>query len=166
LKIILLALAAVHPTLEPHFSPNGGCTAAVVRELGNATSRVRVLAYSFTSAPIADALEAARARGVDVSVVLDAGQATDPHSLGGRLSAAGIPVRYDHAHAIAHNKTMVIDQQIVITGSFNFTAAAELHNAENLLVIRDPAAAAAYGADWVRHQSHARPPGPTPTVAK
>ena len=53
------------------------------------------------------------------------------------LVNAGIPVLIDAKHAIAHNKVMVIDDQTVITGSFNFTKAAEEHNAENLLVIRD-----------------------------
>ena len=47
----------------------------------------------------------------------------------------------DANHAIAHNKVIVIDGEIVLTGSFNFTKAAQEKNAENLLIIRDPALA-------------------------
>src|SRR5208337_1708583 len=60
----------------------------------------------------------------------------------------GIGVRIDAKHAIAHNKIMVIDGQTVITGSFNFTKAAEEANAENLLVIRDGGIAVKYSANW------------------
>ena len=54
----------------------------------------------------------------------------------------------DAAHAIAHNKVMIIDGETVITGSFNFTRAAEEKNAENLLVIRDKFLAARYTENW------------------
>jgi phosphatidylserine/phosphatidylglycerophosphate/cardiolipin synthase-like enzyme len=50
--------------------------------------------------------------------------------------------------AIAHNKVMVIDSRTVITGSFNFTKAAEESNAENLLVIDDAELAKKYTQNW------------------
>jgi phosphatidylserine/phosphatidylglycerophosphate/cardiolipin synthase-like enzyme len=75
------------------------------------------------------------------------------------LLEAGIPVRIDAAHAISHNKVMVIDGETVITGSFNFTKAAEERNAENLLVVRDQALAARYGANWHQHKAHSQPYG-------
>ena len=52
------------------------------------------------------------------------------------MKDAGIPVWIDYRHAIAHNKIMIIDKQTLVTGSFNFTKAAEEKNAENLLVIK------------------------------
>ena len=69
------------------------------------------------------------------------------------LTNAGIPVWVDTKVAIAHNKVMVIDGQRVITGSFNFTAAAQSRNAENLLVIEDPALAAQYRTNWERRRA-------------
>jgi phosphatidylserine/phosphatidylglycerophosphate/cardiolipin synthase-like enzyme len=60
-------------------------------------------------------------------------------------------------HAIAHNKIRVIDEAVVVTGSFNFTTAAEAHNAENLLVIRDAELAAKYLANWQAHLQHSQP---------
>jgi len=63
-------------------------------------------------------------------------------------------VKIDSEHAIAHNKVMVIDGVTVITGSFNFTKAAEENNAENLLVIHDKALADRYMKKWQDHAGH------------
>lgn len=52
------------------------------------------------------------------------------------LSNAGVPVLIDSKHAIAHNKVIILDRSVLITGSFNFTKAAEEKNAENLLIIK------------------------------
>ena len=63
----------------------------------------------------------------------------------------------DDKHAIAHNKVMVIDGHVVITGSFNFTKAAEESNAENLLVIDDVDLAQKYAKNWQEHLAHSVP---------
>lgn len=140
--------------VEVYFSPEGGCTDAVVRTLNNAQQSVRVQAYSFTSAPIAKALVQAARRGVQVEVILDKSQRTEHYSSADFLSRAGIPTYIDAAHAIAHNKVMIVDGETVITGSFNFTKAAEYRNAENLLIIRDRSVAARYLENWQRHRAH------------
>jgi len=63
-------------------------------------------------------------------------------------------LKIDAKHAIAHNKVMIIDGEAVITGSFNFTKAAEESNAENLLVIRDKKLAERYIKNWQEHERH------------
>ena len=141
---------------EVYFSPNGGAAAAIVRELNQARQSVYVQAYSFTSAPIARALLRAQQRGVAVAAILDKSQQTEKYSAADFLAHAGIQTMIDSAHAIAHNKVMVIDEQTVITGSFNFTRAAEEKNAENLLVIRDARLAARYLANWREHAAHSQ----------
>lgn len=100
-----------------YFSPNGGCTEAVVSALSQAKQTVLVQAYSFTSVLIAKALVDAHKRGVTVKVVLDKSQKTEKYTDADFLAHAGIPVLIDEVHAIAHNKVMVIDGQIIITGS-------------------------------------------------
>jgi phosphatidylserine/phosphatidylglycerophosphate/cardiolipin synthase-like enzyme len=70
------------------------------------------------------------------------------------LYNSGIPTRIGTAHAIAHNKIMIIDGETVITGSFNFTKAAEEKNAENLLVIRNTVWATKYIENWKAHADH------------
>jgi phosphatidylserine/phosphatidylglycerophosphate/cardiolipin synthase-like enzyme len=142
------------PAWEVSFSPHGGCTEAVVAALGKARSSVFVQAYSFTSAPIAKALVDAHRRGVKVEVILDKSQRTEKYSSADFVAHAGIPVLIDARHAIAHNKVMVIDGDTVVTGSFNFTKAAEESNAENLLVIQDPQLAKKYAENWSVHAQH------------
>jgi phosphatidylserine/phosphatidylglycerophosphate/cardiolipin synthase-like enzyme len=68
--------------------------------------------------------------------------------------AAEIAVWLDDHHERAHDKVMILDEEIVITGSYNWTMAAEQHNSENLLVIRDPHLARLYTAHWQRHVQH------------
>ena len=142
------------PPIEIYFSPKGGATDAVVRQLNQAKTSVLVQAYSFTSVPIAKALVAAHRRGVAVQVILDRSQRTADYSSADFLAHSGIPVLIDARHEIAHNKVMIVDGQIVVTGSFNFTGHAESSNAENLLVIHDPDLAAKYTGNWREHASH------------
>lgn len=139
---------------QVYFSPHAGATDAVIRELNKAKSTVLVQAYTFTSAPIAKALLGAHKRGVKVEVILDKSQRTQKYSSATFLSNVGIPVRIDAQHAIAHNKVMIIDGETVITGSFNFTKAAEENNAENLLVIHDKKLAERYTKNWQEHERH------------
>jgi phosphatidylserine/phosphatidylglycerophosphate/cardiolipin synthase-like enzyme len=63
----------------------------------------------------------------------------------------------DANHAIAHIKIFIIDGEMIITGSFNFTKVAQEKNAENLLIIRDPALAAQYTQNWQAHAQHSQP---------
>lgn len=137
-----------HPAVEVYFSPNGGCTAAILRELDEAKQDVYVQAYSFTSKPIAEALVRDKQRGVQVQVILDHSQPTARGSMMKALKHAHIPVFIDKQHKIAHNKVMIVDGETIITGSFNFTAGAEHDNAENMLILHDTALAARYQGNW------------------
>ena len=145
------------PTIHVYFSPNGNCTTNIVSCIANAKSTILVQAYSFTSAPIAEALTQAHKRRVHIQVILDKSQRTANYSSATFLFNANIPVYIDTAHAIAHNKIMVIDDTTVITGSFNFTTAAENKNAENLLIIQSPPLAKIYTANFNHHLGHSQP---------
>ena len=136
------------------FSPNGGCTETIVNQIEAAKSEILVQAYSFTSAPIAKALISAHKRGVKVEAILDKSQKSERYTSATFLKNAGVPTYIDDKHAIAHNKIMIIDQETVITGSFNFTKAAEEKNAENLLVIRSKELAKIYMENWNKHKEH------------
>jgi len=158
---LALGLYAQEPTqgaIRVHFSPGGEPTAAIVAELNRAKTAVRVQAYCFTSAPIAGALKQAHDRGVDVQVILDKSQPKQPYTSVTFLQSAKIPVFIDSRHAIAHNKIIIIDGVTVITGSFNFTKAAEEKNAENLLIIESVELARRYLENWEKHRSHSVKP--------
>ena len=123
-------------TVEVAFSPNGGGAGIIINAITQAKKSIKVQAYSFTNADIAKALLDASKRGVEVKVVLDKSQETEKYTSATFRANAGVPVRIDDDFAIAHNKIMILDEETVITGSFNFTKAAEERNAENVLVIR------------------------------
>lgn len=147
------------------FSPNGGCTDAIVHEINQAQRQILIQAYSFTSKPIAEACVLARNRGVGVFAVLDKSQETEQYSAADFLTNSGIPTLIDSKHQIAHNKVILIDGRTVITGSFNFSASAEKSNAENLLIIHDrPDLYSAYEANIKHHYEHSTPHTPRGAV--
>lgn len=139
---------------EVYFSPHGGCTDAIVRAITAAKESIYVQAYSFTSQPIAEALVAAQRRGVKVSAILDSSNNADKSTSEDFIATGGVRTLVDSKHAIAHSKVIVIDARTVITGSFNFSNAAEESNVENLLVLHDPDLARKYLANWTEHESH------------
>jgi phosphatidylserine/phosphatidylglycerophosphate/cardiolipin synthase-like enzyme len=142
------------PPIEVYFSPQSGSTTAIIREIDRARSEILVQAYSFTSAPIAHALLKAHRRGIKVEVILDKSQKNQKYSSFTFLTNTGIPTYIDAEHTIAHNKIILIDRSVVITGSFNFTKAAEEKNAENLLIIRSKELTKLYLDNWFRHRNH------------
>ena len=150
-----LALAG---TIQVYFSPNGGCTDAILCQINQAKTEILLQAYSFTSKPIAQALIRAQKRGVRITAVLDKSNRRRKYSAATFLKNMGIPVFIDDKHAIAHNKIMIIDSRVVITGSFNFTMAAENKNAENLVILDDlPDLTRAYQENFQNHLKHSVP---------
>jgi TonB family protein len=142
------------PGWEVYFSPNGGCTEAIIKELNKAKTTILVQAYHFSSEPIAKALLDAHKKGGKVEVILDKSQKAEKYSAADFFANSGIPTKIDSAHNTAHNKIIIIDDETVITGSFNFTKNAEEKNAENLLVIRDKKLAERYVKNWQEHEKH------------
>ena len=138
---------------EVSFTPREDCTGRVVAVLAAARREVLVQAYSFTSPPIARALEAAKGRGVRVRIIVDDSQLTERSTQADDVRRAGLDVWVDDPPGIAHNKVMVVDGETVITGSFNFTVSAQTRNAENLFVLRDATLAARYAANWERRRA-------------
>ncbi|MFQ5430148.1 MAG: phospholipase D family protein [Phycisphaerae bacterium] len=148
---------ATPPTIDVLFSPNGGCADRIVEEIDEAQQRIRVQAFFFTSKPIARALVDAKDRGVDVEAIFDKSQEKQRYSRLRVLRRGGVTIRIDDEHATANNKIILIDGKTIITGSYNFTRAAEEKNAENVLIIKDaPEAFARYRDNYKRHREHSR----------
>ncbi|HMP01351.1 MAG TPA: phospholipase D family protein [Gemmatales bacterium] len=149
------------PSIKVYFSPKGGCADAIVAELNKARKEILVMAYSFTFDPIVNALIQAHKRGVTVKLLLDKCNEVDAFTDMPRCLGHGMNVRIDAPHAISHNKVMIVDRKVVITGSFNFTRQAETENAENVLVIQHhPALVLRYFHNFLSHLDHSRPPQP------
>mgnify|MGYP001359743771 CR=1 FL=1 len=162
LAISLICTCTLRPqskeiATQVYFSPNGGATQAIINEINNAKSEILVQSYSFTSTPIAQVLVEAHKRGVKVEAILDKSQRKGQYTSATFLANTGVLTFIDDKHAIAHNKVMIFDREAVITGSFNFTKAAEEKNAENLLIIKSKELASAYIDNWMKHREHSEP---------
>lgn len=146
--------------IELRYSPDGQCTDAIVRELNIAKSKILMLAYSFTSEPITQALIKARRRGVEVLAIIDSDRLFEKSNCTQQLAESQVTVYGDAAHAIQHQKVFIIDPDLetatLILGSFNFTAAAEKSNSEDLCIIRNPALANAAKNNWILHKNHSK----------
>lgn len=136
------------------FSDDDDLTTVLTDQMATATDTLDVAVYTFTSEPIRDAIIDADSRGVKVRVVIDGWETNDP--IAAALSEAGVPTKraYGYNDGIMHHKFAIVDTQSVVTGSFNFTIAADKSNDENLLIVSDPALAGqytnAFGALWQR----------------
>jgi len=130
-----------------YFSPKGGCEAQIIWWINRANISIHVLIYSFTLDSISNALINAYNRGVDVKIVFERDQVTK-YSEYQKLKAAGVPVRNDTNPGLMHNKVMIIDGKIVLTGSFNWSVSAERRNNENLIVIRSIYVARVYEEEF------------------
>jgi phosphatidylserine/phosphatidylglycerophosphate/cardiolipin synthase-like enzyme len=153
---------AAEGTIELAVTPDDAIDTMIVAAIAAARHEVLVLAYSFTNPRIARALVAAQARGVRVELVADRGQTLEqPQGVVPGLARDRIPVWIDGNFGAAHNKVIVIDADgahaTTITGSYNYTMAAQRKNAENVLILRDnPELARAYRAYFRRLQANAQ----------
>lgn len=130
------------------FSPNQGSLPLVLKAINSSQKSIHVAAYSFTSKPIAEALLAAKKRGVDVEVIADEKSNSGKYSATTYLANNNVPIKLNGNYPIFHHKFMVIDGKSLETGSFNYSAAAN-KNAENVLVLWNvPQIAASYDQEW------------------
>ncbi len=130
------------------FTPPAGCGSLIAQKIAGAKKSIYVQAYGLTSNMIIYQLKEAYKRGVRVKILLDGGNLSDNKDIYSQFRSMGIEVYYDKMPGIAHNKVMVIDQRILITGSFNFTKAADSRNAENVVLIDDTNIARLYIQNW------------------
>lgn len=133
------------------FSPSGTAQTVILDALNEAKHTIDLAAYSFTSKPVSMALLAAQKRGVVLRVLADEKANSTQYTAVTFLANQGVPVRLNRRYSIMHHKFAVIDNQSVQTGSFNYSAAADKRNAENVIYLRNsPETAAAYAQEFNR----------------
>ena len=150
--------------VEVAFSPNEGSEALVIKVIDSARRDLRVLAYTFTSAPVVSALLRAKKRGVDVHVIADyKNNVAEDRSGKSRaalsaLANAGVDVRVIAVYPIHHDKVIIADRETVELGSFNYSDAAAHRNSENVLVNwKNPKLAEVYLGHFERNHRRSKP---------
>ena|ERR1700722_295849 len=115
------------------FTPGEDCERLFVEAINNAKINIEVQEYHLTNPAIVNALLQAFERKVNIRIILD--KVSKKEAI--PFLNVGIPVWIDNTVRIAHNKVMIIDQAIIIGGSYNPTESAQKYNAENLLIMDD-----------------------------
>ena len=144
---IVPSFCSAEMVVQACFSPQGKCSAHILREIEQAKKELLVAVYALTSDELAGALVQAKKRGVAVQVVIDREfDARTDNSKGKFFEANKIPLRrlsgsnsksLERDAGLMHQKFAVIDRKTVFTGSYNWTHSAETANDENLLLFRD-----------------------------
>ncbi|KAF0107835.1 MAG: phospholipase D/Transphosphatidylase [Anaerolineaceae bacterium] len=144
--------------VEIYYSPDDGVAARIVALVQAAQESIHFMAYSFTSDDIGGAIRERAQYGLIVSGVMDKGQvASNQGTEYDPFRQALLDVRLDGISGLMHHKVIIIDEQIVITGSYNFSASAETRNDENVVIIFDPEVAAQYMIEFRRVFGMAQP---------
>jgi len=148
LAVFLFATPAVgEMVVQACFSPAGKCSSLIIREIQQSKKELLVAVYAFTSDQLATAVVQAKKRGLAVQVVIDRDfDSGNERSKGKFLEAQRVPVRriaaikstpIEKEAGLMHQKFAVFDRNTLLTGSYNWTHAAERLNDENLLLFRD-----------------------------
>lgn len=123
-------------SVEVVFCKVGNCEETLIEEINSARKSVNVLAFSFTSIPVADSLVEAKKRGVNVSVLMEASR-RGKYSVDDYLAEKGIDIYFDKNPATMHEKVFIIDDKKFIMGSYNPTKNANERNDENMVIVRN-----------------------------
>ena len=157
--------ATPHPELtldgvdvKNSFSPDDGVLNVIAPLLNNAQESIYFLAFSFTSNELGDIVREKAEAGLTVQGVMEEEQVKsnqgteyDP------FLQAGLDVRMDGNDGQMHHKVFIIDEKVVVLGSYNFSQSAELRNDENILVIYNAAIAQEFIKEFQRVYSQAQP---------
>ena len=135
-------------SIEPYFSPEGGAKQAILAELAKAKYAIRFMAFSFTDSDMGNILLSKFRAGLQVEGVFD-DCLIDWYSLFNKFHGI-LPCYRDGNQAIFHHKVLIIDDDTVITGSFNFSHNAEKHNNEDCVVLRSKEIAGLYIQEYER----------------
>lgn len=132
--------------VENYFSPEDEVTAKLLAVLRGAKKSIHFMVYTYTDEGLAGAMIDQAHAGLDVQGVIES-RSADQGALP-LFVCANLPVRADGNRYNMHHKVIIIDGETVVTGSFNFTRAADTSNDDNVLILHSPAVAALYEQEF------------------
>jgi hypothetical protein len=127
----------------------GGIDVPAARAIAATQRTLDIAAFEFNNPLLTSAVLDALRRGVVVRIVADDVHGyDDAESTMRLLESAGARIRRDNRSAFMHNKFMILDSAMVVTGSWNFTINDTYRNNNNALYMRSPQAVAVYQAEF------------------
>lgn len=128
----------------------------VLTTISSAKKSLVIAAYQLTDKEIITQITNAHAKGINVQIILDRTQKGNAYLLE-QISLFKINCLMDHSHRIMHDKYIIVDEATVLTGSYNYTKNAALHNAENVIVLENKTVAIIYLNHFVAVSKGATP---------
>ncbi len=127
----------LQPEIHPVFSPEDG--SEIINLIKNAEDSIEIEMYVFTSRDVVDALVDAKARGVNIRIIIERSTISGSNKqIFDELAAKGFNVRYaSKTYKLTHSKFMIIDNKSVLVGSHNFSNSALFKNREASVIIAD-----------------------------
>jgi phosphatidylserine/phosphatidylglycerophosphate/cardiolipin synthase-like enzyme len=135
---------------QVHFSPGTACREAIIQQLVAANQQVSICVFTISDNVIVDQIINCHRSGLDVKIITDNDKSFDMGSDIAHMQKQGIPVKVDDTRHHMHHKFMVIDQSVVITGSYNWTRSAAEYNHENIVLLQDSKIIKSYQAEFHR----------------
>jgi phosphatidylserine/phosphatidylglycerophosphate/cardiolipin synthase-like enzyme len=142
--------------VQSFFSPRGQSLVELCRRFDSAKTTISIATFQITNVEFCKHISSAKNRGVEVTILIDRGQIKSASANLTMLRRSGIKILVDQAEKLFHNKYILIDGHVTITGSYNFSDNAELRNAENFVVIYDESVYDSFFIDFNKHLSHSR----------
>jgi phosphatidylserine/phosphatidylglycerophosphate/cardiolipin synthase-like enzyme len=122
---------------QVYFSPGEECVNHIIDLINEACNQLDICVFTISDDRISRALVEAMKNGVDIRIISDNFKVEDTGSDIEDLSRVGIPVKLGTTENHMHHKFMIVDNKIVLTGSYNWTRSAALYNQENILSTDD-----------------------------
>jgi len=122
---------------EAYFSPGESCRKAIIEQIEKATKRLQICVFTISDDRISDAIIRASRKGIDVRIITDNDKSNDLGSDVVRLAQGGIPIKMDNTSNHMHHKFMVVDELMLLTGSYNWTLSASKFNQENIVLLSE-----------------------------
>ncbi|MBI5353692.1 MAG: hypothetical protein HZB50_13705 [Chloroflexi bacterium] len=138
------------------FSSEDHAVNNLIALVNDAQVSIRFLAFSFTDYPLAKSMIDRAGAGVDVKGVYETFGSTSTGSEMKTFWCAGVPVKQDGNPSFLHDKIIIIDNSIVVTGSLNYSSNADDSNEENVVILDNAEIAALYMQEFDKlwNQAH------------
>ncbi|MCL1864490.1 MAG: phospholipase D-like domain-containing protein [Spirochaetes bacterium] len=136
--------------INVYFAPEDNVEKIIYGRIAKAKKSVKFMQFAFTSGVISDIIIKKFKEGIEVKGVFERKGSATEHSQYTKMKIEGIPVRLDGNRHIMHHKVIIIDDYIVITGSFNISKNANRRNDENIIITNSEEIALKYIEEFNR----------------
>ena len=142
--------------IDTYFSPDDHVLTVLYNLLSEADESIYFLAFSFTSNELGEIVRTQADAGLEVKGVMDKEQiASNTGTEFDPFRQAGLDVRIDGNDGQMHHKVFIVDEKIVVMGSYNFSRSAEERNDENIIIVYNENIARFFVDEFERVYAHA-----------